>query len=559
MNAPGEAYIYGAIRGDWVYDRFLSGKAVSMQPALAKMCVDERAVLLSLGDVAMDPRGWLRTEAQVRQLLANSKPLSDSFKAGILGELRKKRLFASMQLVAERMIAEGTDGAAVYEGYGQALIETGNIAAAIRLLDFALEKASNDEKQRQDICGVMGRAYKQRFIQFGERNDDVRRREALKSALQWYAKPAPAGAKVEDWQSLPYHAINVVALQSRAASENPPIEAVITNVSEMATALLTTIAANDDPEGWDCAIAAEACVALGDEGAGQVMRWINQYVSRCDVDAFEIGATLRQFTEVWRIKQDDTRFGKAINKLQSALFDRQGGAIDLGGNSGPLLEDTAAGKSGVRPMEWVGACMERSRSVGLVTTPTKYGTGFLVNGLDLETKWNYPVLLTNSHVISGDDLKDISVRFLGAPSKGDCKVVECLCASAPDAYDFAVLRLTDVPADVACAPVKKVEIVDDVPQRAYVMGYPDAGALSVSLYDNALVTVGDRTLHYTSMTEPGSSGSPVFNEDWDVIGVHHGVNNGYTTDGVPYQAHEAIKLESIMSQAKLEPKPRWPR
>ena len=71
--------------------------------------------------------------------------------------------------------------------------------------------------------------------------------------------------------------------------------------------------------------------------------------------------------------------------------------------------------------------------------------------------------------------------------------------------------------------------------RIYVIGHPKGGELSFSFQDNTLIALNDRLLHYRSPTDPGSSGSPLFNEHWELIGLHHaGSNTMSKLDGSDY-------------------------
>ena len=57
----------------------------------------------------------------------------------------------------------------------------------------------------------------------------------------------------------------------------------------------------------------------------------------------------------------------------------------------------------------------------------------------------------------------------------------------------------------------------------------------------------ERLMHYRTPTEPGSSGSPVFNSKWEVVALHHaGSQNAPRLHGRgEYQANEAITLRAI--------------
>jgi endonuclease G, mitochondrial len=54
-----------------------------------------------------------------------------------------------------------------------------------------------------------------------------------------------------------------------------------------------------------------------------------------------------------------------------------------------------------------------------------------------------------------------------------------------------------------------------------IVQHPEGQKKQVALRDNRIVDVLDNFLHYEADTEPGSSGSPVFNDQWELVALHH--------------------------------------
>ncbi|MGV9366123.1 DNA/RNA non-specific endonuclease [Amycolatopsis sp. NPDC003731] len=54
-----------------------------------------------------------------------------------------------------------------------------------------------------------------------------------------------------------------------------------------------------------------------------------------------------------------------------------------------------------------------------------------------------------------------------------------------------------------------------------IVQHPGGGKKQVALRENRVVDVLDEFLHYETDTEPGSSGSPVFNDQWEIVALHH--------------------------------------
>ncbi len=85
--------------------------------------------------------------------------------------------------------------------------------------------------------------------------------------------------------------------------------------------------------------------------------------------------------------------------------------------------------------------------------------------------------------------------------------------------------------------------------KAFVVGHPASGALQFALHDSVLLDVSDdeRLMHYRTPTDPGSSGSPVFNWKWEVIALHHAGSPATPRlhGQGEYEANEGITLRAI--------------
>lgn len=99
-----------------------------------------------------------------------------------------------------------------------------------------------------------------------------------------------------------------------------------------------------------------------------------------------------------------------------------------------------------------------------------------------------------------------------------------------------------------------------------VIQHPDGKPKQIALQQNELIDRLDDFLHYQTDTAPGSSGSPLYNNQWEVVGLHHsGVperRDGQiiSIDGTPWTpdmgearvrwiANEGARISSILAQA----------
>ncbi|MSO23130.1 MAG: serine protease [Acidobacteria bacterium] len=80
-----------------------------------------------------------------------------------------------------------------------------------------------------------------------------------------------------------------------------------------------------------------------------------------------------------------------------------------------------------------------------------------------------------------------------------------------------------------------------------MIGHPEGGTPSLSIHDNLLLNYDGRWVHCRAPTKGGSSGSPVFNQDWEFMALPHAAVGVPASGGKPgeYEANEGIWIQSI--------------
>jgi hypothetical protein len=205
---------------------------------------------------------------------------------------------------------------------------------------------------------------------------------------------------------------------------------------------------------------------------------------------------------------------------------------------------------------------------------TAYGTGFLVAP---------DVVLTNYHVVEplimgeqgkttakGDSAaaSDVVLRFdykvladggvlnrgteyrlasqwrvdVSPVSGADLKGADATALPAEDELDFALLRLDRLAGDEKIgakgepesttrgwieAPTAEYEFTPDSP--LFILQHPDKAPLKLALDTRAVIEVNgnDTRVRYRTNTEPGSSGSPCFDQNWNLVALHHSGDPNY--------------------------------
>lgn len=506
-------------------------------------------------------------------LAATGNPLPATAAARVLTLLREPRFFRLLAEVADTLIRSGQDSPVVVFRYAQALIDQGLLVAAEAVLSAVRPRVAKDPVSLSELEGMLGRTYKQMYVGAGPTSE--RRGAFLQRALEAYGRGQQAEPASHRW-----HAINSVALQSRVIRDHVvPSDTV--DPEPVAIRVLADIEREfADPAigltPWDCAVAAEACLAL--DRFDEAVRWLERYAGDPRVDSFELAGTLRQLVEIWQLDPATPPGNRMLPLLQAQILScEQGGSIELVATeiaALPSAPDTGLekilGSDGVVTYRWYRTGLIRSRGVAHIgdTSDRPVGTGFLVEGRDLHHALSgRPVLVTNAHVIGGQVLppgalapEEAVVTFQVAATEEpneplEYRVERVIWTSAPDALDTSIVQLEGpVPPGDVCPVTDRLPRLDGR-QRVFVIGHPQGRSIAFSIADNVFLDHDDRVIHYRAPTEPGSSGSPVFNRNWEVIGLHHsGRTDMPRLHGTgSYPANEGIWIGAIRAALAAEP------
>jgi len=148
-----------------------------------------------------------------------------------------------------------------------------------------------------------------------------------------------------------------------------------------------------------------------------------------------------------------------------------------------------------------------------------HGTGFHIGK---------GMLLTNHHVLYAKGAPASSVEaWFGYEESFDGgervhTVVPCDPASIVGRadHDWAVVHASDALPDDA-RPLPPTGPLPDVLDRVYIVQHPNGEVKKIGMAHNVVTAVTDDVLQYRTDTAGGSSGSPVFDESWRVVGLHH--------------------------------------
>jgi len=223
-----------------------------------------------------------------------------------------------------------------------------------------------------------------------------------------------------------------------------------------------------------------------------------------------------------------------------------------------------------------------AQAVGRIEVPNgrPVGTGFLI-GPDL--------LLTNQHVLKDERwLEDAVIRFeyqndlngISSPGKVVKISTDFYHASPAEELDYALVRLEEKPLEEIMIKDKSeaenllpIDLIRMGKHRGYlalaprdikhqervnIIQHPNGDPLKVVMTQNRVAAdMTDTRVHYLADTDGGSSGSAVFNRQWEVVALHH-AGKPYPplppdkNKGKQYRVNEGIPMRAILKDLKAK-------
>jgi len=486
----------------------------------------------------------------------------------ILRHLLRNNLFDYLGAIADALLINGLQTPSVRSFYALSLLERGLIKAPLAILE---DLATDDPTEHAEIGKLLGRTYTRIYLD-GENTTRPRINDALRHAVECYLKIYNGDPK----RHL-LHGIRAAAILMRAERDGTTITG-FSAPNEIAQAVLYELRDRkefkESVTACDNAAAVEACLALGRND--EAVTWAQRFIDHEAADASTLRDLYRQLQDVWQRKPEEEP-GKSIvpllsqkievpqNAWQSTLALTQ--PPETRREHDTELEQVFA-PDPFYTLQWYKRGLEIANGIARIERldGSGVGTGFVVSGKDLNPDFGDELLfLTAAHVLTdektrehlpfvGLDPKEVGINFTTTDqgSRG-YRVKEILWSSFTDQMDATLIRL-----DRPVSYIQPCRIAKQLPQltgneHVYMIGHPLGGDLKFSLQDSYLLDRDETRLHYLTPSAPGSGGSPVFNENWELLGIHHkGSDRMPRLNGQPgtYAANEGISIFAIIDALK---------
>jgi V8-like Glu-specific endopeptidase len=185
-----------------------------------------------------------------------------------------------------------------------------------------------------------------------------------------------------------------------------------------------------------------------------------------------------------------------------------------------VVRERIIGENTLKPIYYLHKALRAADAVVRIEVPgVGAGTGFLV-APDL--------MMTNHHVIADADQAaraQVTLFYeLDIEKQKRDEITVGTAAEQPLLYtdtdlDVTLVQLRNAPKLDHYLPLNYVVLEKD--QRVAIIQHPGGFLKKISMQNNLVAHANERIVQYYTSTQAGSSGSPVFDDDFTVVAIHH--------------------------------------
>jgi V8-like Glu-specific endopeptidase len=189
------------------------------------------------------------------------------------------------------------------------------------------------------------------------------------------------------------------------------------------------------------------------------------------------------------------------------------------------LEKIIGALSTLRPISFLERGLEISKSVArVVRADGSLGSGFLIKD---------DLLITNHHVLPSKEIAQGAVvefnyqkTTQGLDAAMDTYHLEpengfaTSPIEAQGGDDWTAVHVSGNP-NAKWGALPLVEADPKIQDEVIIIQHPGGGPKQIALSHNTVAFVNEKRLQYMTDTMEGSSGSPVFSTEWQVVALHH--------------------------------------
>lgn len=216
-------------------------------------------------------------------------------------------------------------------------------------------------------------------------------------------------------------------------------------------------------------------------------------------------------------------------------------SIETETQTSPVLPEKILGINNLKQISWLARGLECAKSVCRIHTPSGLGTGFLIQ---------HNLLMTNNHVIPDIETAKGTVIEFNYQFAFDGNIeptfryrLDSTRFHTSIDLDYTIVGVFTDSGNRSLSEWGTLHLNPNAdPVRGELVSiiqHPNGGLKQIVVSSNNVVQIKNPYLLYTTDTMGGSSGSPVFNDAWQVIAIHHA-------------ATENLNEGILMSHVKLD-------